>query len=72
MLIFAHNKAKVPQVKLSGGSFRTKEYTSFLTKISKLNYNVKHILMGMLKAELVSKKQNHDEKIVWELLKSHC
>lgn len=28
--------------------------------------------MGMLKAELVSKKQNHDEKIVWELLKSHC
>lgn len=31
-LIFAHNKAKVLQTKLSGGSFRTKEYTFFHTR----------------------------------------
>lgn len=29
MLAFSHNKAKIPQVKLSGGTFRPKEHTSF-------------------------------------------
>lgn len=41
----------------------------FIQETSKLNYSVRHILVGMLKAELVSKKQNHNEKIVWKLLK---
>lgn len=39
-----------------------------MQEISKLNYSVKRILMGLLKPELISKKQNHNEKN-WELLK---
>lgn len=53
------------QVALSG----PKSILLFIQEISKLNYSVKCILVGMLKAELISKNQNHNEKIVWELLK---
>lgn len=52
------------QVALSG----PKSILLFMQEISKLNYSVKRILMGLLKPELISKKQNHNEKN-WELLK---
>lgn len=40
----------------------------FIQEVIKLKYIAKYILIGMSKAELVPKKQNHDIKIDWELL----